>query len=216
MVASSTTDPSCWSLQGLFQQPFHVSQKFSVMSQEIKSMKLFIWRYNAIKFSVSKHVFDAYVLIQCHSFVCQQVGVTHYFSFLKAKEELGYVPMVTPREGMTATISYWQEKKRKGIDGPTIYAWLFSLIGMPALFSVAWLPDIVPVPFLRTIGLFIFRSMWMIRVAFFIALLAHVSEAICAWYLAKRADPANARGWFWQTLALGMFSLRFLLRRARK
>ncbi|KAJ4702338.1 putative Hydroxysteroid dehydrogenase [Melia azedarach] len=145
-----------------------------------------------------------------------KVGVTHYFSFLKAKEELGYVPMVTPREGMTATISYWQEKKRKGIDGPTIYAWLFSLIGMPALFSVAWLPDIVPVPFLRTIGLFIFRSMWMIRVAFFIALLAHVSEAICAWYLAKRADPANARGWFWQTLALGMFSLRFLLRRARK
>ncbi|KAJ6392462.1 hypothetical protein OIU77_026262 [Salix suchowensis] len=42
-----------------------------------------------------------------------KVGVTHYFSFLKAKEELGYVPMVSPREGMAATISYWQERKRR-------------------------------------------------------------------------------------------------------
>ncbi|KAL5557669.1 hypothetical protein UlMin_033880, partial [Ulmus minor] len=47
------------------------------------------------------------------------------FSFLKAKEELGYIPMVTPREGMAATI-----EKKKRLDGPTIYAWLFSVIRM--------------------------------------------------------------------------------------
>ncbi|XP_021746621.1 short-chain dehydrogenase/reductase family 42E member 1-like [Chenopodium quinoa] len=29
-----------------------------------------------------------------------KVGVTHYFSSLKAKEELGYFPMVSPKEGM--------------------------------------------------------------------------------------------------------------------
>ncbi|KAL0366516.1 UNVERIFIED_CONTAM: Short-chain dehydrogenase/reductase family 42E member 1 [Sesamum radiatum] len=40
-----------------------------------------------------------------------KVGVTHYFSFLKAKEELGYIPMVSPQEGMAATIAYWKERK---------------------------------------------------------------------------------------------------------
>ncbi|KAJ0025939.1 hypothetical protein Pint_09179 [Pistacia integerrima] len=78
-----------------------------------------------------------------------KVGVTHYFSFLKAKEELGYVPMVSPREGMAATISYWQERKRKSLDGPTIYAWLFCAIGMSTLFCAAFLPDIGPVPLFR-------------------------------------------------------------------
>lgn len=145
-----------------------------------------------------------------------KVGVTHYFSLLKAKEELGYVPIVSPREGMAATISYWQDRKRKSLDGPTIYVWLFCLIGLPALFATAYLPDIGPVPILRTIGLFIFKSMWMMRLAFAIAVLAHVSEGVFAWCLAKKVDPANAKGWFWQTLALGVFSLRLLLKRARK
>ena len=60
----------------------------------------------------------------------KQVGVTHYFSFLKARQEPGYVPMASPREGMAATISYWREQKRKTLDGPTIYARLFVVIGI--------------------------------------------------------------------------------------
>lgn len=145
-----------------------------------------------------------------------KVGVTHYFSFLKAKEELGYRPIVTPQAGMEATISYWQDKKRKTLDGPTIYAWLFCIIGMSSLFAVACLPDFAwPLSLLRAFSLFIFRSMWTIRIVFWLATLAHVGEAIYAWHLAKRVDPENARGWFWQTLALGIFSLRLLLKRAR-
>ncbi|KAF5955838.1 hypothetical protein HYC85_008694 [Camellia sinensis] len=69
-----------------------------------------------------------------------EVGVTHYFSFLKAKEELGYVPMVSPREGMAATISYFQERKMRSLDGPTIYTWMFSVIGMTLLFIAAYWP----------------------------------------------------------------------------
>lgn len=142
--------------------------------------------------------------------------MTHYFSFLKAKEELGYVPMVTPREGMAATLSYWQERKRKSLDGPTIYAWLFCVIGMTVLFCAAYLPDIGLVPLFRAIGLFIFRSMGIVRMVFVLAVAAHVVEAIYAWHLAKRVDPVNARAWFWQTSALGIFSLRFLLKRAKQ
>ncbi|KAF8409881.1 hypothetical protein HHK36_002399 [Tetracentron sinense] len=145
-----------------------------------------------------------------------KVGITHYFSFLKAKGELGYVPMVSPREGMAKTISYWQERKKRTLDGPTIYAWLFCVIGMTSLFSAAYLPDFGPVALIRSISLFFFRSMHAIRIVFLLATIAHVGEATYAWRLAKRVDPANSRGWFWQTFALGIFSLRFLLKRARK
>ncbi|XP_028087078.1 short-chain dehydrogenase/reductase family 42E member 1-like isoform X2 [Camellia sinensis] len=145
-----------------------------------------------------------------------EVGVTHYFSFLKAKEELGYVPMVSPQEGMAATISYFQERKMRSLDGPTIYTWMFSVIGMTLLFIAVYWPAFGPVSLLRDFCLFFFRSMWVMRMVFILATAAHIGEAVYAWHLAKKVDPLNAGGWFWQTLALGVFSLRFLLKRARK
>uniref|UniRef100_A0A3N7F789 Uncharacterized protein n=1 Tax=Populus trichocarpa TaxID=3694 RepID=A0A3N7F789_POPTR len=58
-----------------------------------------------------------------HNYTAEKkVGVTHYFSFLKA---------------MAATISYWQERKRKTLDRPTIYAWLYVVIGMIPFFGTA-------------------------------------------------------------------------------
>ncbi|KAK9271175.1 hypothetical protein L1049_026764 [Liquidambar formosana] len=87
---------------------------------------------------------------------------------------------------------------------------------MTALFSAAYLPDFGPVPIIRAISLFFFRSMWAVRLVSILAVLAHIGEAIYAWHLAIRVDPANSKGWFWQTFALGFFSLRFLLKRARK
>ncbi|OMO99747.1 3-beta hydroxysteroid dehydrogenase/isomerase [Corchorus capsularis] len=141
-----------------------------------------------------------------------KVGVTHYFSILKAQHELGYVPMVSPREGMAATISYWQDRKRKSLDGPTIYTWGAVMIGMIVLFACGWFPGPVP---LRSLALFLYRSIFGIRLAFCLAMAAHIVEAILAWRLAKRVDPVNARGWFWQTFALGYFSFRYLLKRAK-
>ncbi|KAE8654101.1 short-chain dehydrogenase/reductase family 42E member 1-like isoform X2 [Hibiscus syriacus] len=145
-----------------------------------------------------------------------KVGVTHYFSFLKAQQELGYVPMVSPREGMAATITYWQDRKRKSLDGPTIYPWILNVTGMFLHFATAWFPPVGPLSVLRSIGLFLFRSMFGIRLAFFLAVAAHIGEAMYAWRVAKRVDPVNARGWFWQTFALGFPSLRLLLKRAKK
>lgn len=164
------------------------------------------------------NVSDSVKCIWNDYFVTCQVGVTHYFSILKAKQELGYVPMVSPREGMANTISYWQERKRRSVDGPTIYAWLFCVIGMSLLFTAAYVPDFGPVSLspLRAFVLFFFRSMWAARMIFILAVAAHVGEAIYAWYLAKKIDPSNSKGWFWQTFVLGIFSLRLLLKRARK
>ncbi|GAB2300481.1 hypothetical protein Dimus_034525 [Dionaea muscipula] len=143
-----------------------------------------------------------------------KVGVTHYFSILKAREELGYVPKVSPREGMAATIAYWQKKQR---DGPTVYVWLFCIIGMISLFGVIFFPGFKPLWPFKVVALFLFRSMLVVRAIALASVAAHVVEAIYAWRLATRLDPANATAWFWQTLALGYFSLRFLLaRKGRK
>ncbi|KAI3921922.1 hypothetical protein MKX01_005611 [Papaver californicum] len=60
------------------------------------------------------------------------------------------------------------------------------------------------------------RSMSPLQILFVASVAAHLGEAIYAWYLAKKVDPANAKGWFWQAFALGFFSLHFLLKRAGK
>lgn len=145
-----------------------------------------------------------------------KVGVTHYFNYLKAKQELGYTPMTTPQQGMATTISFYQEQKRKSLDGPTIYAWFFCVFGMSTVIAAAFFPDITPVPLLRSICLFFLRSMLVLRILAAWAIAMHVGEAVYAWRLAKRVDPGNARGWFWQTFVLGVFSLKFLLKRAKK
>ncbi|XP_006301192.2 short-chain dehydrogenase/reductase family 42E member 1 [Capsella rubella] len=145
-----------------------------------------------------------------------KVGVTHYYSIRKAKEELGYEPTTQPEEAMTKTNSYFKDKKRREVDGPSIYAWIFCVIGLPSIISVAWLPDIGPIPFFRVIALFIFRSMLVLRIASGIVVTTHVSEAVYALWLARRVDPKNAKAWFWRTLLLATFSLRLLLKRAKE
>lgn len=140
--------------------------------------------------------------------------MTHYFSTLKARQELGYVPLVSPRDGLAATITYWQERKKRELDGPTIYVWLFVVIGLSALFSAAFLPPVGPVGWVRAFSLFIFQSLWTIRLVFLVSVALHVVEGVYAWHLSRKVDPRNSKGWFWQTLALGIFSLRYLLKRA--
>lgn len=144
-----------------------------------------------------------------------KIGVTHYFSTLKARQELGYMPMVSPQDGLAATIAHWQERKKRELDGPTIYAWLFATLGMFAMFCAAFLPPVGPVGWVRALSLFVFRSLWIVRLVFIVAVAFHVGEGLYAWHLSKKVDPTNSKGWFWQTLALGFFSLRYLLKRAR-
>ena len=71
------------------------------------------------------------------------------------------------------------------MDGPTIYAWLSSVIGMTLLFAAAYGPDCGPVSLIKGFSLLFFRSVGCFQEAVF------------------------------GTLALGMFSLWFLLKRSR-
>ncbi|KAK8937083.1 3beta-hydroxysteroid-dehydrogenase/decarboxylase isoform 1 [Platanthera zijinensis] len=145
-----------------------------------------------------------------------KIGVTHYFSYLKAKEELGYIPMVSPREGLEKTISYWKERKRREIDRPNIFLWIYVIGGMMSLFYTAFLPTIGLLKWLNTLGLLIFRSVWNLRLVFYVSVLLHVGEAIYVWFRSRRVDPLNATGWFWQTFLLGFPSMKLFLKRARQ
>ncbi|KAG0447948.1 hypothetical protein HPP92_028084, partial [Vanilla planifolia] len=145
-----------------------------------------------------------------------KIGVTHYFSYLKAREELGYVPMVSPQEGLSMTIAYWKERKRREIDRPHILYWISIIAGMSALFYAAYLPLLQPLRWLNFLHLLVFRSLSNIRLVFWLAVAAHFGEAIYVLLKARRLDPANARGWFLQTVILGFPSTNLFNKRARQ
>lgn len=147
-----------------------------------------------------------------YCFLKQVCGV-HYFSYLLAREELGYITMVRPRN---RTMSFRQGKKRREFEGPTVFTWFLVIFGMIAFFSAAYLPPLGPLRWLHALAMFLFRSLWVTRLAFIVAVALHVGEGIYAWFLARRVDPRNSTRWFWQTLALGIFSLRFLLKKAKR
>ncbi|XP_051118161.1 uncharacterized protein LOC127242610 [Andrographis paniculata] len=143
-----------------------------------------------------------------------KVGVTHYFSFLKAREELGYRPLIDPRDGMAATIEYWKDRERLGVEKPNILIRVGIIAGMLHLFCATFLPNFGPVPLLRAIALFFLWSLTVARVVLVAAVAAHVGEGVYAWGVAKRVDPENAGGWGWQTFLYGYPSLRLLLKRS--
>ena len=147
----------------------------------------------------------------CHHSL-MQIGVTHYFSYLKAREEHGYIPMVSPRDGLSATISYWQDRTRWPYYIHTVPRVLWDVWALCA----AYLPPVGPVKWLYALHLFVFRSLWITRLVFIAAVVIHISEGIYAWYLARRVDPRNSTGWFWQTAAFGFASLRLILKKAKR
>ncbi len=73
--------------------------------------------------------------------------------------------------------------------------------------------DVWPAYRLRDVALFIFRSLYMARIGFVIAILAHLLEAIVALQLAMKMnlEGSDRIKWFVQTLALGFPSLRIIL-----
>jgi Domain of unknown function (DUF4499) len=103
----------------------------------------------------------------------------------------------------------------KELDRPNIFVWIAIIFGMLALFAAAFLPPVRPVKPIQELGLFIFRSVLALKLLFVVAVGLHLGEALYAWFLARKADPINASGWFWQTFMIGFPSLSLLLKRAR-
>ncbi|KAJ7286669.1 hypothetical protein O6H91_Y322900 [Diphasiastrum complanatum] len=145
-----------------------------------------------------------------------KVGVTHYFSLLKAREELGYVPLVDQKEGIRNTLAFFKEKEKKGVIRPLFIWWFLIVFGFFALFCCAFVPRpfLGPMKWLQSLGILLHGSVKNLQIVFFLAWLAHLLEASYAWRLAKKVDTMNAKAWFEQTLLLGYPSLRLLLKRS--
>lgn len=146
-----------------------------------------------------------------------KVGVTHYFSLLKARQQLGYVPIVDPEEAMKRTITYFKAKQDREVPSPSFLMYFLVISGLIALFISAYVPRKFQGPFILShyLGLLIFRSTFGMRVAFLVAMAAHALEAKYAWNVALKEDPGNAWQWYWQTFAVGSKSLFLLKKRVK-
>ncbi|KAH7445209.1 hypothetical protein KP509_02G112700 [Ceratopteris richardii] len=146
----------------------------------------------------------------------QKVGVTHNFSILKARQELGYVPYMEPKEGIRRTLEHWKMKQGKELRSPELIYWIAIPAGMTLLFCSAFIPPqyLGILQWARWLALFLFRTQYAVQTVFVVACIIHLGEAVYAWNLARRVDSVNCKGWFWQTLALGFSSLRLLIRRS--
>lgn len=147
-----------------------------------------------------------------------QVGVTHYCSTWKARQEIGYTAIVDKKDALDRTVTYWKERHAQELDGPPLLTWILFLGGMVLLFACVYVPApfMGPLECVRWLGLLIFRSREVMRFIFYLACLVHVVEGIYAWRVAMKVDRKNAKGWVWQTLVLGYPSLQHLLKRAEE
>jgi hypothetical protein len=77
---------------------------------------------------------------------------------------------------------------------------------------------------LKAVGLFFFRAEWMIRIVFWIAVIAHVYEGFLGFKFARRVLEGSSGikqtpfvlFWFIQTLLVGYPSLRLLKEQRRE
>ncbi len=147
-----------------------------------------------------------------------QVGVTHYCSTWKARQELGYIALVDAKEGMHRTVAYWKELHSQGLPSPPLLVWIGILAGIFLLFLCAFVPApfMGPLECVRSLAFFLFRTQNIMRIGFYMACLAHLVEGGYAWILARKVDPSNATGWWLQTSVVGFPSLQLLLQKARR
>ncbi|KAJ7560451.1 hypothetical protein O6H91_04G130600 [Diphasiastrum complanatum] len=147
-----------------------------------------------------------------------QIGVGHYFSPLKARKELGYVPLVDQKEAFKKTITYFKTRHAKDLKSPSL---LWLILILPIYFGL--FPSVlVPPPFLgflepvRFPWIFLLRSVQNMQILVIIVCLGHLLEACFAWLLARQLDPINKKGWFLQTLFWGFPSFMLILKRRKR
>eukprot|EP00897_Mesotaenium_endlicherianum_P005304 jgi/Mesen1/4801/ME000243S03977 len=145
-----------------------------------------------------------------------KVGVNHHFSVAKARQQLGYEPIVEPREGMRQMVAYWRNRRWREMDHPGLLAWALIPAAMWLLLLAAYLPPpyMGPLECVRTLGVYLFLSREGLAMVWWLAVGAHIVEAAFAYVIASSTEPENALKWALQTALLGYWSLRLLLRRA--
>ncbi len=185
---------------------------FSMLSRRIGAMKIVGNLPSMIQGSSNDSTASSHNA--CHWW---QVGVTHYCSTWKARQELGYIALVDAKEGMRRTVAYWKELHSQELPSPSLLVGIAIVAGIFLLFLCAFVPApfMGPLECVRSLAFFLFRTQNIMRIGFYMACLTHLVEGGYAWILARKVDPSNATGWWLQTSVFGFPSLRLLLQKAR-
>lgn len=161
-----------------------------------------------------------------------KVGVTHYFSIEKAKNELGYEPEVNSHDGAKMMAEYYQLRgalgEHKDFFRVVPLRWYVPILGgLYACYCIAFQDpaswDAIGPTYsaimrpLLALGLAIFRTKFMLGVVFYAAVAAHALEAIYA-YLVALDMGCRSTLWLWvvQTFIFGGPSLTILTARRAK
>ncbi|MCO5553178.1 hypothetical protein L7F22_006699 [Adiantum nelumboides] len=181
-----------------FIQPLMEGLGYQVPSRQlnVKSAMVFAWIFWGL-YGLMYPWLDKAWLPQPPFFPTEihKVGITHNFSILKARQQLGYLPYIGPKEGLQRTLEFWRVKQAKELRSPELFYWIVFVGGMILTFFCAFLPPPFMGPFewIRHVALIIFRNQKVVQAVFVLACIAHFGEGLYAWLLARKVDPANSK-----------------------
>ncbi|MEM9070462.1 MAG: NAD-dependent epimerase/dehydratase family protein [Myxococcota bacterium] len=144
----------------------------------------------------------------------RKLNIDNYSSIDAAKDDLGWVPEVDPREGMRRSMSWVDELAAMlpRVRRPHLGWWLAIGVGLGLTFALA-LSDSAWGVWTDLVGTFLPRI--VIQGIAIGAAILHVGEGAYAYVRARAAGLPTAGGWGFQTLLLGYPSLRLLLAEVR-
>ena len=161
-----------------------------------------------------------------------KVGVTHYFSIDKARQDLGYSPEINSSDGAAMMADEYMLMGAPGESRDFFrlvpLKWYVPILGgLYACYCVAFqepsewdgwgLAYAVVMRGLLSLGLAIFRTKFMLVLVFYAAIIAHAMEATYAFVVARELGCVNTWPlWVIQTLVFGGPSLTILTARRAK
>jgi len=143
-----------------------------------------------------------------------KVGETHYFSVAKAREVLGYQPVVDEgtRSLRHAARCLVQRAEAAPVVVPAWYWWAVISSGLSALYAAVYEPGLVPP--VTQLGLLVFRRPAVLKFVWYWAWFMHAAEGAAATLIcvSRGYRASRTAGWGLQTFLLGLASMRELLR----
>lgn len=171
---------------------------------------------NFLKFPIEPMLTRAEVL---------KVGVSHYFSIKKAKNDFNYDPKITSQEGAIRIRKFYENISNENyFELAGIYGWLFSIVGLINLFFVSFLETqklnyllSAPLFYVELVGLKIFQSHENLQIIFYSAIFIHVLESLYVLNLSKNKLKCKNtwKLWVLQTFLIGFPSLLLLEARVK-
>jgi len=167
--------------------------------------------------------FGLYIEPFCTQAEVLKVGITHYFSIQKAKNDFGYHPRINSIDGAKRVANYYKKKLHNDnyFRLPSLLLMFFIIFGMLLLYAIAFEKRFISSNNIYNIyiinpglelGLLLFKSISSLKILFWAAIGIHTIEAFFSLYLTNGYTNTKYL-WFISTLLFGYGSLRLIIHR---